>query len=243
MLQHLYEIFVCISILVFAAAVILPATTIPLLERGLLLLASGFAAWVGGRLGYYWLATSKQLLHQPWIYIVEPLYPGFSIIGALPTVVLTGYLYCRYLKISWRAWLDLLGPAVLGVLPIVRMGCWLNGCCFGRPLPVSWRNSITATWFNDRFPTQLIEALASLFFLLLILRTTEKLKPVGPTGVQGGWCLITYLFIRMLNELWRGENIPSGNYRPLMALITLLLLALAIGKFYFANEVSSKAVD
>ncbi len=63
---------------------------------------------------------------------------GFAMDGGLLLAVAAGFLACRSLRISpWRLADALAAPVALGAAT-VRLGCFLNGCCFGRPTSQPW---------------------------------------------------------------------------------------------------------
>lgn len=57
-----------------------------------------------------------------------------SVIGAVPAV--TAYLWWK--KESIRVYLDILAPGLMWGLAFGRVGCFLNGCCFGGPCEEAW---------------------------------------------------------------------------------------------------------
>ncbi len=57
--------------------------------------------------------------------------------GVVPAIgFLLAYLYVRKLPI--RRYLDVLAMGLMMGLAFGRLGCFLNGCCFGRPTDVPW---------------------------------------------------------------------------------------------------------
>jgi phosphatidylglycerol:prolipoprotein diacylglycerol transferase len=73
-------------------------------------LASMFAVWQGG-LEFYG-----------------------GVIFAIPVIV----LYLRYYKLPIRRCLDIMAIALMLGLAFGRLGCFLNGCCFGKPTELPW---------------------------------------------------------------------------------------------------------
>ena len=63
---------------------------------------------------------------------------GLTLYGGLLLAVVVGILYLREKKVQiWRA-ADVVAPSVgLGIF-FARIGCFLNGCCFGRPAELPW---------------------------------------------------------------------------------------------------------
>jgi phosphatidylglycerol:prolipoprotein diacylglycerol transferase len=57
--------------------------------------------------------------------------------GVLSAIVVIGF-YCRYHKLPVRRYLDILAIGLMLALVFGRIGCFLNGCCFGKPTKLPW---------------------------------------------------------------------------------------------------------
>ncbi|HEX9779788.1 MAG TPA: prolipoprotein diacylglyceryl transferase [bacterium] len=105
---------------------------------------------------------------------------------------------------SWIAAFDQLAPFVALGHAIGRLGCFLNGCCYGRP---------TEAWFGVTFPghpapvlpTQLIEAAGLLGCYVLLRRLQRDGQPVR-RGRVGSAYLIAYGLLRFGMEFLRGDQ-------------------------------------
>jgi len=62
---------------------------------------------------------------------------GLELLGGLLALVVI-YLYIRFHKLPVRKYFDIIAIALMLALAIGRIGCFLNGCCFGRPTNLSW---------------------------------------------------------------------------------------------------------
>ena len=58
---------------------------------------------------------------------------GGIIVGAL-----VGILYCRIKKLPCWEYFDLLAPSIAVAQGFGRIGCFLAGCCYGRPTDTFW---------------------------------------------------------------------------------------------------------
>ena len=118
---------------------------------------------------------------------------GFSEYGGILFAAISGYIACRILKINTLKLADTVIP-FLGIgIGIMRIGCFMNGCCFGQETNLSWGVKfpllspahVHQIGEHGNFmdvkpvhPTQLYELAAAIFFSVvafLILR--KKLKP------------------------------------------------------------------
>ncbi|MFH2056923.1 MAG: prolipoprotein diacylglyceryl transferase [bacterium] len=63
---------------------------------------------------------------------------GLNLYGGIVLAILVAVFYLRLKKQSlWRV-LDIVAPAVGIGLFLTRIGCFLNGCCFGTPCDLPW---------------------------------------------------------------------------------------------------------
>lgn len=97
----------------------------------------GFIALIGGVVGarlffviHYWekaFATHPN----PWLAAVDITKGGMEFYGGflLVVVLIVGYLKLKHLSI--RLYTDIMAPSLMLGLAFGRMGCFLNGCCWG----------------------------------------------------------------------------------------------------------------
>ena len=57
-----------------------------------------------------------------------------GVVGSIGIIV----LYLRYHKLPVRQYLDILVIGLMFTLAFGRIGCFLNGCCFGKPCDLPW---------------------------------------------------------------------------------------------------------
>ncbi len=134
-----------------------------------------------------------------------------------------------------RSLVDAAIPSLMLGLGFGRIGCFLNGDDFGRPVSMQ---EISAPWWSVRFPNladniarypvQLIEAGVA-FALCLIGAQLLKKKILHP-GFRGLMVLAIYAFSRFFIEFLRGD--PRGWIIPELLspsqFISLVLMALCI---------------
>ena len=63
---------------------------------------------------------------------------GLELLGGVILAVIVIFLYLRHHKLPVRQFFDLLVIAFMLALAFGRIGCFLNGCCYGRPANVPW---------------------------------------------------------------------------------------------------------
>jgi len=89
------------------------------------------AALIGGHLLNVFEAWPFYREHPS--QILDILSGGSSIYGALAFGVGAGVLYLRWASVAVRPFLDAASPALALGETVSRIGCFLNGCCFGHP--------------------------------------------------------------------------------------------------------------
>ncbi|MHC4574869.1 MAG: prolipoprotein diacylglyceryl transferase [Planctomycetota bacterium] len=63
---------------------------------------------------------------------------GLELVGGVILAVAVIFLYLWYHKLPVRHYLDILAIALMLALAFGRIGCFLRGCCFGKPTNVAW---------------------------------------------------------------------------------------------------------
>jgi len=63
---------------------------------------------------------------------------GLELLGGVFFALTVIILYLRYHKLPVRHYLDILAVGLMLALGFGRVGCFLNGCCFGKPADVAW---------------------------------------------------------------------------------------------------------
>jgi phosphatidylglycerol---prolipoprotein diacylglyceryl transferase len=131
-----------------------------------------FGGVLGGRLAY--IATQWSYFKTHLIEILQVWTGGMTSFGGLIGGVLAGVLAARYKKYNILDALDLTGVALPIGYGIGRIGCLLNGCCYGSVCDKPW-----ALRFPDEahpgeltppsHPAQLYEAIATGFAYLIMV--------------------------------------------------------------------------
>src|SRR5687768_546020 len=95
-----------------------------------------FAGIAGARLLYValnWKTFSGQLANVGALW-----QGGMSFHGGVIAAVAAGVLYMRHRKIPLLAMSDAAAPGIALGYTIGRIGCFLNGCCYGTPTDLPW---------------------------------------------------------------------------------------------------------
>jgi len=153
---------------------------------------------IGARIFYVfieWPYFSGNLMEIPMLQKGGLAWQGGFLGG-----VLAGVWFARRQKLTLKPLLDLAAPYIALGQSIGRVGCFLNGCCYGKP--VAW-GIYFPTHQARLYPTQLFET-AGLFIIFLILKNAQT-KPHRP-----GFIFVFYLWLaaieRFIVEFYRADH-------------------------------------
>lgn len=152
---------------------------------------------------------------------------GISFHGALIGGMLALIAYCSFKKISFLKVADIFAPAVMIGYAIGRIGCLLNGCCYGAPTSAPWgvRFYDHGGWTSPSHPTQLYASILSLLFFGILLWMDSRRKFDGQLLA---WYLIFAAIERFLMEIWRANVTSSGLYAFGLTDVQYLCIVLAL---------------
>lgn len=130
---------------------------------------------------------------------------GLSFHGGLIGGLTTGWLYARRKQINFLALADLCSPALALSYGIARIGCFLNGCCYGKPTNLPWAVRFHLDPISDRMtppshPTQLYAFMAAIVIFYLLTRIEKRRRYVGQVFLT---YLALYSVYRFLIEFLR----------------------------------------
>jgi len=63
---------------------------------------------------------------------------GLELLGGVIPAIVVIFFYLWYHKLPIRKYLDILAIGLMLALAFGRIGCFLNGCCFGKPAKLPW---------------------------------------------------------------------------------------------------------
>jgi len=101
-----------------------------------------FGGVIGARLGYvvlHWSDFSSNLTN-----IFNPFgsdqfgIAGLNLYGGVALSIISSYAYMKWKSISVLDTFDMFAPTLGFGIGITRVGCFLNGCCYGTPCDLPW---------------------------------------------------------------------------------------------------------
>jgi phosphatidylglycerol:prolipoprotein diacylglycerol transferase len=163
---------------------------------------------------------------------------GLVFYGGLAGAVLAGVVYLKRHNLPLGLWSDLLAPVAMISLAVGRIGCLLNGCCYGKLAPGLAFGMVYPPFHPELglaqmpvHPTPIYESLAALIIFLVLVIMSRHKKFQG----QEFWSMVLlYAVARFTIEFFRGD--PRGMI-PGLGLSTsqgISLLAAPVALFMLA---------
>jgi len=174
------------------------------------------SAIIGARL-FYVIGEWEQYRNAPIeIFMVQK--GGLVFLGGFLLALLAVILYARFKNIPLLKLFDALAPGTALGYSIARIGCFLNGCCFGLPTKLPWGIvfppvALASNYFPGEHlhPTQIYSLLSMLTVFVVLVWIYRKKKFDGQIFF---WWLILYSIYRFLVEFLRFSPIHWIGLTP-----------------------------
>jgi phosphatidylglycerol---prolipoprotein diacylglyceryl transferase len=194
-----------------------------------LVLAAAVGGIIGARIFYvvgHWSEFSSSWWEAFKFWNVQ----GLVFYGGLIVGILAAVLVVRLRGLSAGMILDSGGLAVPAALAIARVGCYLNGCCFGKSSDLPWAVTFPVNTQlnmgmppNPVHPTQIYEILLDLAILVILLAVYKRFRYRGEIMLS---FIMLYAIARFILEFFRYHTNPSAN---------LFFQLLSVGAFVLAG--------
>jgi phosphatidylglycerol---prolipoprotein diacylglyceryl transferase len=159
---------------------------------------------------------------------------GLTIYGAVLGAVLGLWLYARYSKFQFGILADIIAPATILAQAIGRVGCFINGCCYGLVTDLPWslvytnKNSYGyATTSNlpeniGVHPSVVYEFIWDMIVFGILLKVGKRFKP---NGALFALYLALYAVGRLFVDFTRdGTPFMFGLHQAQIMSIVVLLI-------------------
>ncbi len=226
-----------------------------------LFVAMGFfvGLWITTRLGKKEGITAQQVMDMGFVIIVSAIIGsralyvlmnahyftrapldmlkiwegGLVFSGGIIGVVLTMLWYIKRHGLALGKIADLWAPGMAIGQAIGRIGCFMAGCCYGRPTDVPWAVTFTnpkclAPLHEPLHPTQLYASISGFIIFLVVYLLYRKRKYEGQVFL---WVLIMHSTARLAMERFRGDNrgLFLGSNVTMTQLVAILILVISVG--------------
>ena len=196
------------------------------LDIAILGILSGF---VGAKLLYV-LVEFDSFLKNPMDVLGSE---GFVVYGGIIVGALVGILYCRIKKLPCWEYFDLLAPSIAVAQGFGRIGCFLAGCCYGRPTGTFWGVTFPEGSFAPAgvplIPTQLISSAGDFIITGILLVYSKHNKKAGNVGIL---YMLLYGIGRFLVECLRSDDRGTVGLLSTSQFISIGIILLAIILFF-----------
>ena len=186
--------FLAVAFLARRRAIALGVDADAILDLCLWLIVSGL---IGARL--FFVILNLDYYRQSPLEVFMLWKGGLVWYGGLIAAIAGGIVFLRIKKMPLLKTGDLIIPYVALGQAIGRIGCFLNGCCYGKTAPPGFGVIFDAAQ-GSVYPTQLYES-AAMFVVFLVLR-----KRATANGRTMFLYLMLYSAFRFAVEYIRGDN-------------------------------------
>ena len=183
-------------------------------------------AYVAANINYYW---------QDPLAIIRVDQGGLIYYGGFIGAFITGVVFARIKKLNILALADYAVTALPLGHAFGRVGCFLNGCCYGAVTSVSWGVSQQEA---IRHPVQLYEAFLNFVIYALLTWFYPRRKHNGE--ILAIYCII-YPLGRFLLEFFRGDERLGWHGLSYAKIISLGLIAVGVIIWFVVSRSNQKS--
>ncbi|PIQ88294.1 MAG: prolipoprotein diacylglyceryl transferase [Candidatus Omnitrophica bacterium CG11_big_fil_rev_8_21_14_0_20_42_13] len=162
------------------------------------------------------------------VEIIMLQHGGLVWYGGLISAVACGIIYLLIKRQDILSVLDLIMPYIALGQSIGRIGCFLNGCCYGKFCRV----------LSIPYPTQIFSSLL-LLLIFVVLRLAQKGKLKKGTVTLSYF--IFYPLARFFVEFLRADNPPIVFNLTISQIISVVIFVIALILFCARKPLSKKA--
>lgn len=182
---------------------------------------------VGARVVYVTTYWQQEFADQPFSEVFMVQHGGLVFYGGLIGAFVTGIGYLLWKKLPVWKIADVLAPSIALGSVFGRIGCLLNGCCYGRACHLPW--AITFPPGHETHPVGLpgtpvhpTEIYDALLNLLLYAGLAWLFRRKKFDGQIIALYLVGYAICRFIVEFFRGDYPPDHIHAGLFTSAQLL---------------------
>jgi phosphatidylglycerol:prolipoprotein diacylglycerol transferase len=213
-----------------------------IMDMGLNIIIS---AIVGSRL-LYTLLNFTYYNENP-VAIFKIWEGGLVFSGGIIGVIIAMFWYAKRRNLSLLKIGDLWAPAAALGQAIGRIGCFMSGCCYGKPTDLKWGVVFThpnslAPLNIQLHPTQIYSSMSGfiIFFILLKIRSKKTFE-----GQVFLWFLILHSTARLAIERFRGDyrGFILNSDMSVTQLVTVFILIASVVALMVLKPKTEKQSD
>jgi phosphatidylglycerol---prolipoprotein diacylglyceryl transferase len=166
------------------------------------IIVAAAAGLVGSRLLY--VALNWSYFSHRLTDILFARFEGLTFYGAFFGGALALLIWGRWRKVRFLPMADLLAPYLALGYAFGRIGCFLNGCCFGKISGVAWAMPAAMVDNLLRHPVQLYASVGAVL-IFIVLKLLRKARPFQ--GFTLAALFAFYGMLRFTTEFFRAEPV------------------------------------
>ncbi|MDF2520317.1 MAG: lgt1 [Clostridia bacterium] len=190
------------------------------------------AAVIGARV--YYVILEWDYYNGDIMRMINIREGGLAIHGALIAAVLTGYIFTRVKKTSFRKTADIVAPSIILGQAIGRWGNFVNGEAHGGPTDLPWGIMVEGMKVH---PTFLYESLWNLGVFAFLIYYKKKKKADGEVFL---WYGILYSIGRFWIEGLRTDSLWFMGMRAAQLVSVATIVIFAVIMVYLRRREASK---
>ena len=217
-----------------------------------MLLGMGLFSFIGARI--FNVFVNFDSYKDDFAKIFSLNFEGFSLYGGAVFAVISGAVIARYKKINLLKFADSVIPFVGIGIALMRIGCFLNGCCFGKETNLPWGvkfpylspahieqisgNIISSTTVHAVHPTQLYELIAALIGTFIALILIKQKKPAGTALLAFGIWFTAFRWFNMQFRVLPYSDVMINWVYPVAYAVIISVCLLLLIKILCLKRVS-----
>lgn len=194
---------------------------------------------IGARIVYVTTYWKDEFAGGPFYEVFMVQHGGLVYYGGLigASVAGIGYMLWKQLPV-WKI-ADIVAPSIALGSVFGRIGCLLNGCCYGRTCDLPWAIRFPSGHETHGLPVHPTEIYDALLNLLLYLGLAWLFRRRKFDGQVFALYLIGYAICRSIVESFRGDypvdHIHAGLFTPAQLLSVPILIAGIVAWFWLSR--------
>ncbi|MGD9142171.1 MAG: prolipoprotein diacylglyceryl transferase [bacterium] len=201
-----------------------------IVDLGLVILLSS----VAGSRFLYVISHLSDFSGDPW-GVFKVWEGGLTFYGGLIAAVVTGVLYIKRRRLPASEITDILAPQIALGIAIARVGCFLNGCCFGKESSLPWAcafppDSLAGSVMHGLrlHPVQIYAVIANLIIAIALWRLLKRKLPAGTVFscllvFYGAWRFIVDFWRYYEDEMLLGSGGVSVSVNQVVSIVLIIV--------------------
>jgi len=241
-MNHIYSIYALMATIVFIITFLIIWLKKYSLLSGIKYIMGAIISFIIGARILHYLFNPLQYNQANYSLFDFELH-GFSLYGGIILSLIYSIIYSKLKKINfWDLSDKICISFAISFIPM-RLGCFFNGCCFGRPFNGLWAikyglfsfsHKIQIRKYNAIFPlsihpTQIYEIIIVIIALAFGIYMSKKKKQ---SGILAIYFSLVFTVGRFINLYFR-EELPYSNYHIYMKYIYIIVIISILFIIYF----------